>query len=62
MELCREDIWHGLTPIPGGRDPVVGGVQATHDGRGNLLLGAAEGTGTVKGVQVGDGGGIIGGA
>ena len=62
MELCQEDILHGLTPIIGGRDPVVGGVQATHDGRGTLLPGASEGTGGVEGVQGGDGGWIIGGA
>ena len=32
------------------------------DGRGALLPGASEGMGAVKGVQGGDGGGIIGGA
>ena len=48
--------------MPGGRDPVRGGVRATGDGRGTLLPVAAEGTGAVKGVRGGDGGGIIGGA
>ena len=38
----------------------AGGVRATDDGRGNLLPGAAEGTGAVQGVQGGDGGWIYG--
>ena len=46
--------------MPGGGDPVRGGVQAKGDGRGTLLPGAAEGTGAVQGVWGGDGGGIIG--
>ena len=46
--------------MPGGRDPVGGGVQATDDGRGTFLPGAAEGTGAVKGVQGGDGSWIDG--
>ena len=46
-------------PIPGGGDPVGGGVRATDDRRGTLLLGAAEGTGEVQRVQGGDGGWII---
>ena len=62
MELFWEDSRHGLTPIIGGRDPVVGGVQATHDSRGTLLPGASEGSGAVKGIQGGDGGWIIGGS
>ena len=41
--------------MPGGRDPVGGGVWATDDGRGTFLLGAAEGTGAVQGVRGGDG-------
>ena len=41
--------------MPGGRDPVGGGVRATDDGRGTFLPGAAEGTGAVQGVQGGDG-------
>ena len=47
--------------MPGGRDTVGGGVRAAGDRRGNLLPRAAEGTGEVQGVQVGDGGRIIGG-
>ena len=46
--------------MPGGGDPVGGGVRATDDRSGNLLLGAAEGTGAVKEVQGGDVGWIIG--
>ena len=44
--------------MPGGRDPVGGGVQATDNGRGTHLSGATEGTGTVQGVRVGDSGWI----
>ena len=46
--------------MPGGGDPVRGGVQAKDDRRGTLLPGASEGTGAVQGVRGGDGGGIIG--
>ena len=48
--------------MPSGGDPVGCGVRATDDGIGNLLLGAAEGTGAVQGVRGGDGGRIIGGS
>ena len=48
--------------MPGGGDPVRGGVQMTDDGRGALLPGASEGTGAVQVVHEGDGSGIIGGA
>ena len=48
--------------MSGGGDPVGGGVHATDDRRGTRLPGASEGTGSVQGVQGGDGGGIIGGA
>ena len=48
--------------MPGGRDPVGGGVRAMGDGIGNHLPGAAEVTGAVQGVRGGHGGGIIGGA
>ena len=34
----KEDSWHGLPPMPGGRDPVGGSVQATYAGRGTFLL------------------------
>ena len=46
--------------MPGGGDPVGGGVKSTDDGRGTHLPGEAEGTGAVQRVQVGDGDGIIG--
>ena len=46
--------------MPGGGDPVRGGVRVTDDGRGTFLLGVAEGTGAVQGVRVGDGGWIYG--
>ena len=46
----------------GGGEPVVGGVWATDDGRGNLLPGAAEGMGAVQGVRGGYGGRIFCGA
>ena len=42
-----EDSWHGLPPIPGGRDSFGGSVQETDDGRGTLLPGLSEGTGAV---------------
>ena len=42
--------------MPGSRDPVGGGSLAIDEGRGTLLPGAAEGTGSVKVVQGGDGG------
>ena len=48
--------------MPGGGDPVGGGVQATDEGIGTFLPGATEGTGPVQGVQGGDGGGIFNGA
>ena len=48
--------------MPGGRYPVRGCVRATDDGRGTFLLGAAEGTGAVHGVQGGDGDWIDGSA
>ena len=47
--------------MPGGADPVGGGVWATYERRGTLLQGAAEGTGAVQGVWGGDGVWIIGG-
>ena len=40
--------------MPGGGDPFGGGIQATDDGRGTHLPGAAEGTGSVQGVRGGD--------
>ena len=40
--------------MPGGGDPVGGGVQATDEGIGTFLLGAAEKTSAVQGVQVGN--------
>ena len=46
--------------MPGGGDPVGGGVQATDEGIGTFLPGATEGTGPVQGVQGGDGGGVCG--
>ena len=48
--------------MTGGGDPVEGGVRATDNGRGALLLEAIEGMGTVQGVRGGYGGGIFGGA
>ena len=51
-----------LPHMPGGRDPVKGGVQATDDRRGTYLPGSAEGTGAVQGVWVVDASGIISGA
>ena len=49
-----------LPPMPGGGDPVGGGVRAMDDGRGTLIPVAAEGTGAVQVVRGGDGGGIVG--
>ena len=48
-----------MPPMPGGGDPVGGGVRAMDDGRGTVLPGATEGTGPVQGVRGGDGGGIF---
>ena len=47
-------------PMPGGGDPVEGGVWATHDRRGTLLTVTSEGTGAVQGVRGGYGGRIVG--
>ena len=47
MDQCWEDSRNGMTPMPGGGDPVVGGVRETDDGRGPFLPGATEGTGAV---------------
>ena len=46
--------------MPGGGDPVGGGVRATDGGRGTLLPGAEGGTGAVRGLRGGDGGWIDG--
>ena len=46
-EQCQEKIWHGLPPMPGGGDPVGGGVQLTDDGRGPFLPVAVEGISAV---------------
>ena len=48
--------------MPGGGEPVRGGVRATDDGRGIFQPGLTEGTGTgpVQGVQGGDGSRIFG--
>ena len=62
MDEFWEDSRHVLLLMPGGRDPIRGGVQATNNGRGTLRPGATEGTGTVQGVMGGDGVGIFGGA
>ena len=48
--------------MPGGGEPVRGGVRATDDGRGTHLPEAADGTDAVQRVWGGDGDGIIGGA
>ena len=62
MDECEEDSRHGLPPMPGGGDPVGGGVRAMDDGRGTFLPGAAEGTGAMLGVRGGDGDWVDGGA
>ena len=49
-------------PIPGGRDPFGGGLQAIDDRRGTFLLGETERTGPVQGVRGGYCGEIFGGA
>ena len=46
--------------MPGGGDPVGGGIRATDEGRGTHLPGAVEETGAVQGVWGGDDSGIIG--
>ena len=48
--------------MPGGGEPVGGGVRVMDDGRGTLLPVAAEVTGAVQGVCGGDDNGVIGGA
>ena len=48
--------------MPGGGEPVRGGVCMMDYGRGTLLPGLSEGAGSVQGVRGGDGGWIIGGA
>ena len=46
--------------MPGGGDTVYGSIQEKDDGGGNNIPGAAERTGTVRVMQEGDGGGIVG--
>ena len=46
--------------MPGGRDPVGGGVQATDDVIGTFLPGATEETGPVQVLRGGDGVGLFG--
>ena len=46
--------------MPCSGDPAGGGEQATDDGRGALLLGVTEDTGTFQGLRGGDGGCIFG--
>ena len=50
-----EESRNGLPPIPGGGNPVGGGVRATDDRRGIFLPVATEGTGAVQGVWGGYG-------
>ena len=60
MEYFQEDSRHCLQPIPGGGEPVGGGIQVMYDRRGTFLTGVAEGRGTVQGVPGGDGRWIYG--
>ena len=46
--IFEEDIRHGLPPMPGGADPVGGGVWVTDEGKGTHLLGDSERTVTVQ--------------
>ena len=47
--------------MPGGWGPVGGGVWVTDEGRGTFLPEDTGGSGPVKGVWGGDGGGIVSG-
>ena len=47
--------------MPGGKDPVGGGVRDTYDGRGPLVPEVTEGKGSLKGVLGGDGACVAGG-
>ena len=51
---------YNLSLMPGGEDPVGGGIWVTDDGRGTFLLGALEETGAVQGVRGGYGNWIDG--
>ena len=46
--------------MPGGRDTVGSSIREEDDGGGTKLPGAAERTGTVRGIREGYGGSIVG--
>ena len=56
-----EDSWNILTPVPGGGNSVVDGVQETDVGSGAFLPGEAVGLGIVHILRVGDGAWVAGG-
>ena len=56
-----EDSLNGLPPMTGGRNTFRGGVQDKDYRNGVFLQGEAAGSGTVHGVQVGDGDRVSGG-
>ena len=60
-DQLREDSRNGLRPVPGGRNAVGGSIREKDDGSGAFLLGEAEGSGTVHGVQGVDGARVAGG-
>ena len=59
-DQCREDSQHGLPDFPGGGDTFGGSIREKDDGGGTNIPGAAERTGTVRGMQEGYGGEIVG--
>ena len=48
-------------PMPGGRNVVRGGLRETDSGSRDLLPGETSGSGSVHGVQGGDGAQVAGG-
>ena len=58
-DQCREDSQNGLPAVPGGRDTVDRIIQEEDDGGGVYITGAADRSGTVRGMWDGDGGGIV---
>ena len=60
MDQCQEDSQHGMPSMPGGGDPVGGGIWEKDDGGGPHIPGTSERKGPVRGLREIYGGGIIG--
>ena len=60
MDQCQEDSHHGLPSMPGGRDPVGGGIWEKDDGGGPNIPGTLERKRPVRVLREIGGGGIVG--